>query len=373
MQKRKVKLFLGTAALTLLVLPIFNLCMFQWGNLGADKPEKIWRSKIFFSFDTASHLLNPWLYAVGISTNPSQVFVGKDGWLFLGDAYLSTVSNKRMIDFSLPPSGVRPAAADHLQAWEAWIKAKNIKAFKVLIGADKETAYAEFLPAWANAIEPYSTGSYVNSLNSQAMIQTKQPMLVAKKKYTQPLYYKTDTHWNHLGAWVAYQSLAQSLKPLGLSLEFLSDESIRVFPARDRIGGDLAKFLRIQSLLIDQEIDVEILNSTSIEVIDFKTKKSIGPGQYPHSATPTIPILVSASNALNKTKVLWLRDSFGNSLSPFMSKTFSNTLQVHYDSLDAKRFAELVDEFKPEYVFVTIVERAVRNPFFLSAGPVVLK
>jgi alginate O-acetyltransferase complex protein AlgJ len=369
MQKQKVKRFLGATAVALLLLPIFNLCIFQWGNLGADKPEKVWRSKVFFSAHAIGHFLNSWLYRSGISPNASQVFVGQDGWLFLGDSYLSTVSAKRMPDLSLPPSGGLSSAAMNLQAWQDWLKTKDVKAFSVLLGADKESAYPDRLPDWAKPIEPHSTTSYINSLQSSAFVQTKQPLLEAKQKYREPLYYKTDTHWNHLGAWVAYQSFADSLRPLGFPLQFLKEDSIKIHPSRARIGGDLAKFLRIQSLLVDEEIDIELRNPTAIEVIDFKTKKNIDPVHYPHLGTPSIPTLVTAKDALNKTKVLWLRDSFGNSLSVFMSKTFSATLQVHYESLDSQRFAALVEEFQPDYVFVTVVERAVRNPFFLASPP----
>ena len=73
--------------------------------------------------------------------------------------------------------------------------------------------------------------------------------------------------------------------------------------------------------------------------------------------------------ALNNKKVLWLRDSFGSAMSQLMALTFSDVLEVHNDmKLDA-RFAQLVEDWKPDYVFVTVVERTFKAVPFTSDPP----
>jgi hypothetical protein len=52
-----------------------------------------------------------------------------------------------------------------------------------------------------------------------------------------------------------------------------------------------------------------------------------------------------------------------------MAATFSETLQLHYDRVDPLRFAQLVDTYKPEYVFVTVVERGARGKWFENFPP----
>src|SRR5262249_19325605 len=65
------------------------------------------------------------------------------------------------------------------------------------------------------------------------------------------------------------------------------------------------------------------------------------------------------------------RDSFGTAMAPFMAATFSETLQIHYETADTALLARLVETFKPDYVFVTVVERAARRKRFGSVPPLI--
>jgi len=76
------------------------------------------------------------------------------------------------------------------------------------------------------------------------------------------------------------------------------------------------------------------------------------------------PLLVRSKHALNHRKVLWLRDSFGTALSPFMAATFTETLQIHYAALEPETLAGLVETYRPDYVFLTVVERDARGEWF---------
>jgi hypothetical protein len=79
--------------------------------------------------------------------------------------------------------------------------------------------------------------------------------------------------------------------------------------------------------------------------------------------------LVKSKNALNHKRVLWLRDSFGTAMEPYMAATFSETLQIHYKWVTPEMFARLVNSYKPDYVFITVVERAARKPWFTNLPP----
>ncbi|HEU4853968.1 MAG TPA: hypothetical protein VFS89_01615 [Nitrosospira sp.] len=83
-------------------------------------------------------------------------------------------------------------------------------------------------------------------------------------------------------------------------------------------------------------------------------------------------LLVKSKNALNQKRVLWLRDSFGTAIAPFMAATFSETLQLHYAAAHPELLARLVDTYKPDYVFITVVERGARRKRFGSFPPLAL-
>lgn len=81
---------------------------------------------------------------------------------------------------------------------------------------------------------------------------------------------------------------------------------------------------------------------------------------------------VSSDDALNAAKILWLRDSFGLALAPFMAATFTEIVYLHwYDALaeGGRRFVELVKSWQPDYVFVTVVERQSRSELFAQPPP----
>ena len=71
------------------------------------------------------------------------------------------------------------------------------------------------------------------------------------------------------------------------------------------------------------------------------------------------------------SRVLWLRDSFGAALEPWMAATFSDTLQMHWrEALQSPDvLAALVEQWKPDYVFVTVVERDARVVAFTRGPP----
>ena len=56
-------------------------------------------------------------------------------------------------------------------------------------------------------------------------------------------------------------------------------------------------------------------------------------------------------------------------MSPFMAATFTETLQLHYDEAHPELFARMVETFKPDYVFITVVERAARRKRFGTPPP----
>lgn len=83
------------------------------------------------------------------------------------------------------------------------------------------------------------------------------------------------------------------------------------------------------------------------------------------------PVLVHAEGALNQARLLWLRDSFGTALSPYMSATFSDVLQVHWATgLAPGALDDMVSRWRPDHVLVTVVERGARNAAFAALPPV---
>ena len=172
---------------------------------------------------------------------------------------------------------------------------------------------------------------------------------------------------------MAFRAFEAEIARSDPGLRLLSDNDVRVSKVSERQGGDLAKFLRLKETLRDSEVVVDILSEHTIETeqYEFDTGRLKSTGGNPQIHTARQPLLVKSKHALNDKKVLWLRDSFGTAMAPFMAATFSETLQIHYETADTALLARLVETFKPDYVFVTVVERAARRKRFGSVPPLI--
>ncbi|PTR16118.1 acetyltransferase AlgX (SGNH hydrolase-like protein) [Nitrosospira sp. Nsp2] len=369
MIKKRVFVFLGVALLALAIVPLINLS--AW-NGPKKEGQEWWSDSVLYNFDFASAFLGRVFYPHGISTNPSQVFIGKDDWLYLGEQYEKTVTSRRHQPTALDAEAAQ-VIASATRSWDQWLTLKGVRMFRVMLGPDKNTVYPEFLPDWAQQASRSSTDTLLANDSKGLYVDIRNAMRTAKSRFAESLYYKTDTHWNSLGAWVAFRAFEAEIARAEPGLRLLSDHEVRITKVNERQGGDLAKFLRLKETLRDSEVVVDIVSERPIEIeqYEFDTGRLKKAGGNPQIHTARQPLLVKSKHALNDKKVLWLRDSFGTAMAPFMAATFSETLQIHYESADTASLARLVDTFKPDYVFVTVVERAARRKRFGSLPPLI--
>lgn len=366
--KTKTLMFVWLTIFVLTIVPVFNII-----NMGvAAKKITSWNRASLYSFDFSLPFINGFFYKFGVSTNPNQVVIGKNDWLYLGDQYSKTISVKRL-GSTIESTHAAKKIGVATKSWDSWLKSKGVLAYKIMLGPDKDTIYPEFLPDWAKPTGNSVTDTLLANTDQNIYIDTRGVLKNAKSLFSEPLYYKTDTHWNSLGAWVAFNTLAMDMARFDSKLKLLSEQQVHISEVKKRNGGDLSGFLRLNDQLIDKEIIINIDNekySIETEQYDFDTGHLIFSGNNPKISSPKSPILVKSKNALNRKKVLWLRDSFGSSISPFMSATFSEVLQLHYNKANPEYFAKLVNKFHPDYVFITVVERDSLSVLFQKLPPI---
>ncbi|MGE1176491.1 alginate O-acetyltransferase AlgX-related protein [Pseudomonas sp. BW7P1] len=347
-------------------VPIINL--YQVFTTQSD--VKWWKSKVLYNMDLLHGYISKLLYPIGISINPGKVIIGKEGWLFLGDEFADNISIKRR-NLDLQETHTIKKVAQSVESWDQWLSNKGVTAFRIVIGPDKDSVYPEFLPDWISHVHPRPTEVLLRSVRDNIYIDPTKALLNAKERLSHPLYYKTDTHWNNAGAWIAFDELRKSLSTNHTQLMWPPDRAPLILKTRERTGGDLAQFLRMQASLSDNEIVLSYQDEyvLSVEHHDFNSGEILFAGQNIDIASPASPLLVKSAQALNPKKVLWLRDSFGSSISPLMSATFAETLHVYFLPLKAEEFVTLIERFQPDYVFITSVERDIRSDFFQSGPP----
>ncbi|MCZ2721332.1 hypothetical protein O1D97_06640 [Marinomonas sp. 15G1-11] len=360
--KKKIYGFLILIFLILTVAPLAN---WKLGRL--DKlPEAMhwWHPSALYNMDFSLFLLGKIYYELGLSSSPGQVLVGKEGWLYLGNEYSDTISRKinTATDLEIEKTS---NIAHSLTRWNTRFESLGVDAFRVILGPDKETIYQEYLPDWSQK-KSGSISSKLSSLfDEKVFINPTTALLDAKNHYDVPLYFKSDSHWNKLGGGIAFGELSRNLQsterglkwPEGI-LDSFTNSAIKV--------GDLADIQRlIPRSVNDHSISIHGLEEAELmlTLTDYNTGDEIYSGRNTKVIAPKTPIRVLSNSFLNDKKVLWLRDSFGEALSPYMAMTFKDTLQVHHGEVTSQMVETMVATYKPDYVFMTVVERDIQAGF----------
>lgn len=366
MVRRRTVFFILTVVSSLLIVPAVNI-------LSVPTFDKVqWRDKTFlYNMDFATRWLARLLYPLGVSTDPEQVIIGRDNWLYLGDGFERTLSVDRRAPSQFEIAHAKKIGAA-TEAWDGYFRNNGVQLFRIMVAPNKGTIYPEHLPAWAKPASPNATDALLAGVGGANYIDLRGPLIAAKANNSEALYYKTDTHWNFLGAALAFRFFAQQVGMAIPELRWPSDESFTVHRVDSRKGGDLAKFLRLTEYLPDAEptIHAQRLPMTTTH-LDYDTHQVVYKGGNIAVGSKYKPLLVKTEGAINNKKVLWLRDSFGTAMSPLMAATFSEVLQLHWREgiKPGGRLGQLVADWKPDFVFFTVVERDSRVGLFATYRP----
>lgn len=291
---------------------------------------------------------------LGISIDPSSVYQGKDGWLFLGKDFNQTLMKKINGEKSFEDQ--IQSVNKSINSWSEYLNSLDCKRFYIVIGPDKESIYPEYMPDWyepnANQIP-----QKLLSLNPSVYVDTFSKIRSEKGNDSNPLYFKTDTHWNELGASLAFKTLEEKSKNNNDGLIWPSEKL--EFDQYPRAPGDLSHFQRSGDFLNDVNVTIKNKSISNYDIIEssYSTGKVIYHGKNTPIDSPQENLLIKSPNALNNKKVVWLRDSFGTAMSRLMAVTFSETLQIHHARVTPEKIKEIILNYKPDYVIVTVVER----------------
>lgn len=265
---------------------------------------------------------------------PNSVRKGKDGWFFLGDGY-ETAFSKSVGIIAPDTAGVRVSCE----------KIGRIKRDAEVAGArfyygvapNKHNVYPQYLPLrrldgkrevdfqkeelWSGyGIETIDLAEYIWPLKDSVQ-----------------LYYKTDSHWNSFGGFLATKKLVEVIREDFPEVKELNIEDYR-FEEYVFDSGDLTAMIKQKS----DETQCRLR-----PVTPAKSKLSPLPFRY-----DTKQKVVNTSLPI---KVLIIRDSFFINMSPFFFSRFGEIYSVHKVEYDP----EMLEELRPDIVVLESVERLI--------------
>lgn len=360
--KRKLILFLVIASLSFLAIPLTNLFF----SPHIDRTS--FKQSVLFNADGVSRLFAKVIYPFGISQDP-RVLIGRNNWLYLDSEYQDKNS---LANEGSDPQNLGPRIGAALERWNSFFLAHHIPVFAILVAPNKASIYPEFLPAWASPRTSLLKQGLIPEPARALYFNPSQYLAQEKPKHTIPLYYQTDTHWNALGAGLAFQAFAAQVGKRAPEIRWPTVQTVDLLNNPSRLGGDLANLLRLTNSLSDHSPTLRGPTAPVTTIrIDYDTQSIRYQGGNSPFASTDKPILIQSTGALNHKKVLWLSDSFGTELTPMMSMTFDQILFMHWDEgiRPGGRLAELITKWKPDYVFFTVAERSLDNGLFATYPP----
>ncbi|MBF0319383.1 MAG: hypothetical protein HQL01_06230 [Nitrospirae bacterium] len=271
-----------------------------------------------------------------------QVIFGRDGWL-----YMSAI--KTLEDYR----GNSPYAKEELigikstlMARQKWLLERGIN-YYLLIPPNKETIYQEYLPDYINKVGAKTKIDqiidFLGDNTTFKIIDLRDTLIKAKNKGR--LYYKTDTHWNYLGAFLGYQKV---INTLGKDYPRLQPMDISGFRVHNGIksGGDLYRLLSVSDLFTDDELKL-------LPVNPYRSRDG-KPGNYIHTyRTPVNPLIVREVDDARLPKIVVFRDSFFMHPLNFFAEHFRRSVFVWTMNFDT----DIIEKEQPDIVMTELVER----------------
>jgi len=187
-------------------------------------------------------------YAVVLPTD-LRVLIGRDGFLFLnGDGTIEQATGQVLREPAIQKF------ADRAADLQKRLAAKNARLL-VAIPPNGSTINRSRLPAWAAtqpAVSEYDLMMQALAARGVAAVDLRPPLLSANAVH--PTYRRTDTHWNKLGALVAYNRVVEALRQPDWTID--PTRVLRGFETAP--GGDLARLLAVSASVTDEDAVIDL-------------------------------------------------------------------------------------------------------------------
>lgn len=280
-----------------------------------------------------------------LKIDAGQYFYGQDGWIFYDS--IKANNGNTLVDYYaevyFDDEELEKMAQGINMAYDFYAK-RGIK-YVIFVAPNKENIYSEFMPERMRRIRKSDVSrmdlavEYLQKHTDVNVINFREVLTASKHKYGVNLYYPGDSHWNEVGAYVAFEKLSETLSLdgiRGIPRKPLRKEMIGLkgFYSSDlnRLGGDEDISYSVDFLSGKEGKAVVSLDNRFFEVWE----------------NPKAPV---------KKTVLMIRDSFGLALMPYLDKTFAKNVFAHNRYNKRHELDRLVDEYKPDIMIEEMVER----------------
>ena len=289
-----------------------------------------------------------------VSSNP-DVLIGKDGWLFL--------ASEGKVEYF---QASEPYTDEQLERWRQILKhnastleARGIR-YAFVVAPNKETIYPEKMPDHVRKIGSRSRldqlAEYMKREPTVNFVDVRSNMLAEKEHHL--LYGRTDTHWNGIGAHVAYRGIINAVQKWYPEMRPYSLES---FPQTEvkRYKFGLLVMLGLEN--VSDEHLLLLLPGAGMRARAGEIGLPVVPDRLPPERRPSVWEVPDET----LPRALVLHDSFGDFFHWTLTQHFERTAFYHYwyfrnPDTRYESVLEIIEREKPDVVIQELVERALQ-------------
>jgi hypothetical protein len=270
-------------------------------------------------------------YAVDLPSD-LRVIIGRDNWLFLnGDGTIEQATGKLLREAGIAKF------ADRAADLRTSLAAKGAR-LVVAIPPNSPTINRSRLPAWAAEHPPVIEYDLMMQALRDRGVQAVdlRPTLQAAQA---PTYRRTDTHWNKLGALIAYNAVVTAAGKREWTIDPL--HVLRGF--EPVAGGDLARLLAIAADVTDEDaiIDLTRYGRSPVTAVQIPTQFESGGDLVEVGAGPTVLVIGDSF-----TRGFW-QDYFAQHAGRYV--------WIHHEQCGFK--LSVVESYRPDVVILAPTER----------------
>lgn len=292
-------------------------------------------------------------------------FPGRDHWvsfqtdmeLFMGKNEIHNVyigKNHYLLEHYTEKEFDPQQISKNLQALEKFVgKAKQNADVHVMMVPTKSWVLREKLPAFApHYKEQKFYDALQQKLEKEDVLISVEPVLDAHKE--EEIYYRTDHHWTTLGAWYAYE---QYTKAVGGDLQKAQGKKKFRCISKDFYGTTYAKInyarqadkIEIYEPADKLRVVYNMGEKKTKTLYDFSFLKTAD--QYSVFTGGNQAVLEITGGIKNGKTLLLIKDSFANSILPFLAEDYEKLVVVDLRQLNVSG-DRLLEMFSPTDILI---------------------
>ena len=292
-------------------------------------------------------------------------FPGRDHWvsfqtdmeLFMGKNEIHNVyigKNHYLLEHYTEKEFDPQQISKNLQALEKFVgKAKQNADVHVMMVPTKSWVLREKLPAFApHYKEQRFYDALQQKLEKEDVLISVEPVLDAHKE--EEIYYRTDHHWTTLGAWYAYE---QYTKAVGGDLQRAQGKKKFRCISKDFYGTTYAKInyarqadkIEIYEPAEKLRVVYNMGEKKTKTLYDFSFLKTAD--QYSVFTGGNQAVLEITGGIKNGKTLLLIKDSFANSILPFLAEDYEKLVVVDLRQLNVSG-DRLLEMFSPTDILI---------------------